>query len=101
MFRKSSGKVDTAARALAAAAGVAHVAFFTLFAWRVIGRGGIGAVGWAALAFTALLGLVTNLIGYWLIKHGGRTIARRWGYIAIGASTALAGVLLGVASWTT
>jgi Co/Zn/Cd efflux system component len=100
MFRKRSGKVDMAARALAAAAGVAHVAFFTLFAWRVVGRGGIGAVGWALLALVALLGLVTNLVGYWLVKHGGRTVARRWGYIAIGASNAVAGVLLGIASWT-
>lgn len=100
MFFPRSGKVDAAARALAAACAVAHVAFFTLFAWRIIGRGGIGAVGYALLALVAVAGFAANAVGYWLIKHGGRTRARRWGYSAIAASSAAAGLLLAIASWT-
>jgi hypothetical protein len=97
---RSPGKVDIAAKALATACGVAHATFFGIFAWRVIGRDGIGTFAWMALAATALLGLGVNFIGYYLIKNGGRSPARRWGYWAIAASSALAGVLLGIASMT-
>lgn len=101
MFRKKSGgKVDAIAMTLAAACGLAHVSFFTLFAWRVIGRAGFGSVAWALLALMSLLGLGANAAGYYLIKHGGRTPARKWGYWMIAASTATAGVLLAIASLT-
>jgi hypothetical protein len=100
MFRKSSGKVDIAAKALATACGIAHATFFGMFAWRVIGRDGIGVVAWVALAAVALLGLGVNFVGYYLIKHGGRSPARKWGYWGIALSSALAGALLAIASWT-
>ena len=94
------GKVDIAAKALATACGVAHATFFGIFAWRVIGRSGFGVVAWIALAVLALVGLGCNFVGYYLIKHGGRSPARLWGYWAIALSSALAGVLLAIASWT-
>jgi hypothetical protein len=98
-FKKQNSSVERAAMALAAAGGVAHAAFFALFGWRVIGREGIGVVGWAVLALTALVGLVLNFVGYWLIKRGQGPL-RRWGFMAVAASTALAGVLLAIASFT-
>jgi cytochrome bd-type quinol oxidase subunit 2 len=97
--KRQNSSVERAAMALAAACGVAHAAFFALFAWRVIGRDGFGVVGWAILAFFALAGLGLNILGYWLIKRGEGPL-RRWGFMAVAASTALAGVLLGIASWT-
>jgi hypothetical protein len=100
MFRPKNGKVDAIATTLAAACGLAHVSFFTLFAWRVIGRAGFGSVAWAILALVALLGLGANAAGYYLIKHGGRTPARKWGYWMIAASTGTAGVLLAIAAVT-
>jgi hypothetical protein len=99
-FGPSDGKVDLAAKALATAAGVAHAAFFTIFVYRIFARGGLGAIGFALCALAAVLGLACNFVGYYLVKHGGRTRARRWGYSAIAASSALAGVLLAVAAWT-
>lgn len=84
--------------ALAAAGGAAHGAFFMLFAMRVIGREGVGTVGWLVLAALAGIGLALNAVGYILVKRGD-TIPRRWGYLAISASTGLAGLLLGIASW--
>jgi hypothetical protein len=99
-FRKRTNSgIERAAMALAAATGVAHAAFFALFAWRVIGRDGFGVVGWAVLAFFALLGLGLNFVGYWLIKRG-EGMLRRWGFVAVGASTVLAGVLLSIAAFT-
>jgi|GEM_PF-2010147 len=100
LFRPRNGKVDTIAKTLAAACGLAHVSFFTLFAWRIIGRAGLGSVAWALLALAALLGLAANAVGYYLIKHGGRTPARKWGYWAISGSTAMAGALLAIAAVT-
>jgi hypothetical protein len=86
--------------ALAAAGGVAHAAFFAIFALRVIGRGGIGSVAWVLLALLAAIGLGSNFIGYYLVKHGAGTRARKWGYMAIALSSFLAGILLGIATWT-
>ncbi len=99
-FRPRNDKVSTIAKTLAAACAVAHVSFFTLFAWRVIGRAGMGSLAWALLALGALLGLALNAVGYYLIKNGGRTPARKWGYWAIASSTGLAGVLLAIAAVT-
>jgi hypothetical protein len=100
MFRPRNDKVSAIAKTLAAACAVAHISFFTLFAWRIIGRAGMGSLAWALLALGALLGLGCNAVGYYLLKHGGRTPARTWGYWAIAASTGLAGVLLAVAAVT-
>jgi hypothetical protein len=100
MFSVRSGKVDIAAKALATACGVAHATFFGIFAYRVIGRSGLGVALWVVLAACALVGLATNFVGYYLIKHGGRSAARRWGYWAIALSSALAGGLLAVAAAT-
>lgn len=99
-FRKQNTGVERAAMALAAAGGAAHAAFFTLFAWRVIGRDGIGTVGYVLLALLAAAGVALDFVGYWLIRYSGRSRARRLGYLAVSASTALAGGLLAIASWT-
>lgn len=96
-FRKTNGAVERAAMALAAAGGVAHVAFFTLFALRVIRRDGIGTVGYAILALFALAGMALNFVGFWLVRMSR---AKKVGYLAIAASTAIAGVLLAIATWT-
>ena len=95
-YRPRNGKVDTIAKTLAAACAVVHVSFFTLFAWRIIGRGGMGSIAWALLALAALLGLGCNAAGYFLISKG----ARKWGLWAIATSTGLAGVLLAIAAVT-
>ena len=99
-FRPRNDKISTIAKTLAAACAIAHVSFFTLFAWRVIGRAGMGSIAWALLALFALLGLGCNAVGYYLIKNGGKTPARKWGIWAIATSTALAGILLAIAAVT-
>ena len=99
-FRRDSGAIERAATALAAAGGVAHAAFFTLFALRIIGRGGIGTVGYVVLALFALTGIALNFVGYGLIRSGGKPRTRRLGYLAVAVSTALAGGLLAIASMT-
>lgn len=97
---RTPGRIDGAAKALATAGGVAHMAFFSVFAYRVIGRDlGFGTIAWAILAALALLGIGANFVGYYLIKHGGRWKAQKWGYLSIAASTALAGVLLAFATF--
>lgn len=100
LFRPQNSKVDAIAKTLAAACALAHVSFFTIFAWRVIGRAGMGSIAWALLAFSALLGLGINAVGYYLIKNGGKTPARKWGYWSIATSTGIAGVLLAIAAVT-
>jgi hypothetical protein len=97
--KKLNSSVERAAMALAAAGGVAHAAFFAMFAWRVIGREGFGVALWVLLAALSLLGLGLNFVGYWLIKRG-QGVLRRWGFMAVATSTALAGVLLAIASFT-
>lgn len=100
-FRTRNSAVERAAMTLAAAGGAAHLAFFTMYAWRVIGRdAGFGTVGYIVLALVSLAGIGLNFIGYWLIKHGGQSGARKWGFMAVALSTALASGLLAVASWT-
>jgi len=99
-FRPRNDKVSGIAKTLAAACAIAHVSFFTLFAWRVIGRAGMGSFAWALLALAALVGLGCNAVGYYLIKKGGGTPARKWGYWAIATSTGMAGVLLAIAAVT-
>ena len=95
-FRPRNGKVDTIAKTLAAACAVAHVSFFTLFAWRIIGRGGMGSIAWALLALAAGIGFGCNAAGYYLISKG----ARKYGLWAIAFSTGVAGLLLAIAAGT-
>lgn len=92
-----------AVTALASAGAVAHGAFFVLFAWRVATAGVFGVLGrfgYMALALGALIGLVSNLVGWSLVRHGGRIRAQKYGLMAIALSTGLAAVLLGFASFT-
>ena len=95
----SGGAIDKAAKALATAGGVAHVAFFTLFAFRVFTSGPIGKVMNIVFAVVALVGLGAEFVGWSLLKFGGKTRARKLGMWAIALSTALAAVLLVAASW--
>jgi len=96
---KPGGALEKAARVLAAADGVAHVAFFSLFVWRVIAGSGFRVVQ-GAFALLAGLGVAGGFVGSLLVKHGGKTKAGKIGLWLIATSTALAGVLLVVASWT-
>lgn len=96
-FPRPGGALILAARALGGASTVAHFAFLSIFAWRlVIGR------GWrvVSLVFTILAasGLVLGFAGNALLKHGGRTKARSIGMWLVGASTTLASLLLLFAS---
>ncbi len=95
----SSGAMEKAAKALATAGGIAHVAFFSLFAFRVVTSSPLGKATNFVFAALALVGLATEFVGYSLIRYGGRTPARKWGYYAIALSTALAAVLLAAANW--
>jgi hypothetical protein len=90
---RPGGALILAARALGGASTAAHFAFLTLYAWRlVIGRG-FRAVS-LVLAILAGCGLVLSFVGGALLKHGGRTRARSIGVWLVGASTALASLLL-------
>ncbi len=96
-----SGAIEKAAKALATAGGIAHVAFFSLFAFRVVTSSPLGKAANIVFAVLALVGLATEFVGYSLIRYGGRTPARKYGYYAIAVSTGLAAVLLAAASWAT
>ncbi len=95
----ASSAVEKAAKALATAGGVAHVAFFSLFAFRVFTSSPFGKVANIVLAILALVGLTSEFVGYSLVKYGGKTRARKFGYYAIALSTGLAALLLAAASW--
>jgi hypothetical protein len=97
---KSSGALQKAATALATANGVAHAAFFALFGWRVLMSGPIGKLTGIVFALLAAVGFGADVFGWALIRHGGRTRARKWGLWAISVSTALAAALLFLATWT-
>lgn len=99
MARRSRG-LAKAAKALATADGIAHVAFFWMFAWRIVTAGVLGRPVAIVLALLAVVGLVTDVIGWMLVKHGGRTPAGKVGLWSIAASTALAALLLLLGSWT-
>jgi len=94
------GTLKKAATALAAANGVAHAAFLALFGWRVLASGPIGKVGALVFAAMAAVGLAADAVGWALVKHGGRTKIARMGLWGVALSTALAGILLFIASWT-
>jgi hypothetical protein len=95
----SSG-LHKAAAALAAADGVAHVAFFGLFAWRTFAKDGFGKLPSLVFAGLSLVGLVCGAVGWMLAKSGGRGKVGKIGFWAIAASTAIAAFLLCAASWT-
>jgi hypothetical protein len=88
------GGLERASAALATADGVAHVAFFALFAWRVLTAFGPVKLFAAGLAALALLGLALAFVGALLVKHGRRTPAAKVGHWAIAGSTGIAAVLL-------
>jgi hypothetical protein len=96
----SSGAIEKAAKALATAGGVAHVAFFSLFAFRVVSSGLAGKALNLLFAALALVGLASEVVGYSLIRYGGKTRVRKYGLYAIALSTGLAAILLAAASWT-
>ena len=95
----SSGAIEKAAKALATAGGIAHVAFFTLFAFRVVTTSPLSKVANIVFAVLAMLGLAAEFVGYSLIRYGGKTRVRKYGYYAIALSTGLAALLLAAASW--
>jgi hypothetical protein len=88
------GGLEQVSASLALADGVAHVAFFGLFGWRMLTHPGFGRLIAGALASLALLGLALSFLGGLLVKHGGRTPAGRVGQWAVAGSTALAALLL-------
>jgi hypothetical protein len=90
--------LDRVITVLGAADAIAHLAFFWIFAWRAISSDMLGRVASIVWAVLAALGLAGAIIGRLVVKYGGRTPARRVGVLLIGASTALAGFLLVVAS---
>ena len=97
--KSSGGAVQRAAQALATADGIAHIAFFSLFAWRVVSGNGFRLVQ-GLFALLALAGMAAGIFGWALARHGGQGKGRTIGLWCIASSTALAGVLLMVASWT-
>lgn len=88
-----------AAKALATADGIAHFAFFWMFAWRVFTAGPIGKPLAVVFAILSGIGFAGGIIGWMLVKHGGRTPAGKVGLWAIAFSTGLAAFLLLVGSW--
>src|SRR5262245_14203847 len=87
------GALLLAARALGGASSAAHLAFVSLFLWRLVTGNGFRVVS-LLLAITALAGLAMSFVGSSLIKHGGRTKARSLGVWLVGGSAALASLLL-------
>ncbi len=90
--------LDRVIAVLGTADAVAHVAFFWIFVWRLFSSGAFGRVMAIVWTVLAVLGLTSAVVGRLIIKYAGRTPARRFGVWAIGASTALAGLLLVAAS---
>ncbi|MGH7281141.1 MAG: hypothetical protein ACRELY_06440 [Polyangiaceae bacterium] len=93
----AGGGLQKAASALAAADGVAHIAFFAMFAWRTVMGSGFRVIQ-ALWAFLALLGMGSGAVGWALMRGPNRGPTRRVGSSALALSTALAAFLLMVAS---
>jgi hypothetical protein len=87
--------VDKAATALAAAGGVAHAAFFVMFAWRT--HAGESWTSWFNLLWAGLagVGFLSNFFGWGMVK---RNKSRKLGLYGIALSTAIAAVLLFVSA---
>ncbi len=97
---KAKGGLVRAAQALSAANGVAHVVFLSLFGWRFLFSGPVAKLVALPCSLLALVGLVADVVGWTLIKHGGKTKFGKMGLWAVAASTAIAAALLIVASIT-
>jgi hypothetical protein len=95
----AGGGLQKAAGTLAAADGVAHIAFFMMFAWRAVTGNGFRVIQ-AALALTAMIGIASGTVGWAMIRSGSRGRPRQIGMSAVALSTTLAGFLLMMASWT-
>jgi len=98
--RKPKGGLVRAAQALSAANGVAHAVFVSLFGWRLLFSGPLTKVVALPCAIFAVLGLAADIVGWSLIKYGGKTRVRKFGLWAVAASTAIAAGLLLVSSFT-
>ena len=99
MGKSSGGAVQRAAQALATADGIAHIAFFSVFAYRMISGNGFRIVQ-GLLALLSLVGVAAGIVGWALARHGGKGKAYTMGLWCIATSTTLAGVLLmGAASF--
>jgi hypothetical protein len=99
-WSKTKGGLIRAAQALSAANGVAHVVFLSLFGWRFLFSGPLAKVVSLPCAILAMVGLVADIVGWSLVKHGGKTRVGKYGLWAVAGSTAVAAVLLIVASLT-
>src|ERR1019366_7477086 len=99
-WSKPKGGLVRAAQALSAANGVAHVVFLSLFGWRFLFSGPIAKMVSLPCAILALVGLVADIVGWSLVKHGGKTRVTKFGLWGGAASPAVAAVLLVVASLT-
>jgi hypothetical protein len=89
-----------AAKALSAANGVAHVVFLSLFGWRFLFAGPLSKLVSMPCALLAMAGLAADVVGWSLVRAGGKTRVGKYGLWAVAGSTALAAVLLVVASLT-
>ena len=90
--------LDRVIAVLGTADAVAHLAFLDLRVARFFRAGRCGRVFAIAWTVLAALGLASAIIGRFIIKYGGP--AKKIGVWAVGASTALAGVLLVIAAST-
>jgi hypothetical protein len=93
----AGGGLQKTAATLAAADGVAHIAFFMMFAWRTIAGSGFRVVQ-ATFALLAMIGIASGTIGWAMIRTGAKGKPRQLGMAAVALSTALAGFLLLMAS---
>lgn len=93
----AGGGLQKAAGALAAADGVAHIAFFAMFAWRTVTGNGFRIVQ-AFFALLSVVGIASGTVGWALMRGHSRGKLRRLGTAAVSLSTALAAFLLVVAS---
>lgn len=102
MFWSSKPKAGLirAVQALSAANGVAHVVFLSLFGWRFLFSGPIAKMVSLPCAILAMIGLAADIVGWSLVKAGGKTRVGKYGLWAVAASTAVAAVLLVAASLT-
>jgi hypothetical protein len=87
------------AGALAAADSVAHIAFLSLFGWRMFRGDDWGRYANVPLIIVAFIGLAAGTLGWLLERYGGKTKLGRLGFWGVALSTALAAALLFFASW--
>lgn len=73
---------------------------FSLFGWRLFFSGPLAKMAALPCALLAIVGLVADVVGWSLVKHGGKTRIRKFGLWAVAASTAISAALLVVSSLT-